>query len=345
MSKTLEQHNYHSIDATVIADSKNEHGQRIISFVCTFPRIVLAEFNTHRMLSRNSASSRAIPFERMLKDIEEHPFIPIKWMKDHKGMQGNEYFTDSDKIANRNGRFPAPYMLKKQWLKAKDSAILRAKELSKDGLTKQIVNRLLEPFKWHTVIVTATEWENFFALRADDAAEIHIQDLAFKMLEEYNNSEPKQLKAGEWHIPFGDNIDNATLGNILYPNIPLPHNIIDYDKEKVKIATARCARVSYENFDGSDDYQKDIGLHDRLASMGHMSPMEHCARSMSLSEYEYSIRGNVSDIGAEQTSNEQGRFEEVDISDEILGWSKNFRGFVQYRSLFENENRSDPRIK
>ena len=326
MSKILEEHNYYGIDATIIADSKNEHGQRITSFICTFPRIVLAEFNTHRMLSRNSASSRAVPFNKMLKQIKERPFIPIKWMKDHKGMQGNEYFTSDDKIANENGKFPAPYMLEKQWLKARDSAILRAKKLSHDGLTKQIVNRLLEPFKWHTVICTATDYQNFFALRAHEAAEIHIQKLAFMMLEEYNNSEPKQLKAGQWHIPFGDSFDQERLDQAFeyhygfdadWSQEDIEHM---FEKLEVKIATARCARVSYENFEGGDDYQKDIDLHDRLASMGHMSPMEHCGRSMSREEYlSYGIE---TPKGGEN------------------GWCKNFHGFVQYRSLFENENRT-----
>ena len=82
------------ISAEIIADSKNQFGDRITTFILTFPRIVLAEFNTHRMLSRNSASSRAIPFEKMVQMVQDDPFIPIKWMKDHKGMQGTEYFSD-----------------------------------------------------------------------------------------------------------------------------------------------------------------------------------------------------------------------------------------------------------
>src|SRR5690606_2394423 len=109
----------------------------------TFPRIVLAEFNTHRMLSRNSASSRAIPFEKMVKMVETNPFVPIDWMKDHSGMQGNEYFDEISKST-----------LIKEWNKAKDEAILRAKVLHSMGVTKQIVNRQLEPYMWHTIIVT-----------------------------------------------------------------------------------------------------------------------------------------------------------------------------------------------
>jgi len=86
------------ISAKVVADSKNEYGNRVTTMVVTFPRIILAEFNTHRMFSRNSASSRAIPFEKMVKAVRENPFVPIAWMRDHKGMQGNEYLTDKEEI-------------------------------------------------------------------------------------------------------------------------------------------------------------------------------------------------------------------------------------------------------
>src|SRR5690606_776072 len=182
-------------------DSLSPQGHRLTTFLLVMPRIILAEFNTHRMISRNSASSRAIPFEKMVQSVMENPFVPIKWMKEHKGMQGTEYW-NPELIPGRD--YPS------DWLRARDSAVEHAKELhaSGHGLSKQMCNRLLEPFMYHTVIATASEWENFFALRAHEAAEIHMQDLAFKMLGAYNQSEPKQLKAGEWHIPFGDNIDD-----------------------------------------------------------------------------------------------------------------------------------------
>src|ERR1035438_10028985 len=130
------------IKAEIVADSLNEFGERITSYVLVFPRIVLAEFNTHRMFSRNSASSRAIPFETMLKRVEEEPFIPIKWMKEHKGMQGTEYFDDRMSIVCEGS-----------WLKARDMAVEQAKWMSEMGVTKQIVNRLLEPFLYHTAII------------------------------------------------------------------------------------------------------------------------------------------------------------------------------------------------
>src|SRR5690625_2556739 len=108
------------ISAEIIADSLNEFGQRLTTFVLTFPRFILAELNTHRMFSKNSASSRAIPFKKMVEMVEKDPFIPMAWQKDHRGMQGTEYITDSDEISVRET----------QWLTAKNRAVRYAKLLN-----------------------------------------------------------------------------------------------------------------------------------------------------------------------------------------------------------------------
>lgn len=350
----------------ILADSLSPQGNRLTTMKITFPRFILAELNTHRMFSRNSASSRAIPFKKMVQMVEENPFIPIAWQKDHKGMQGTEYLINTE--ANIE-----------DWLKARDYAIEYAENLHNGGhgVTKQLCNRLLEPFMWHTVIVTATEWENFFKLRCPQyvhepsgirtkrskkdwvdfnnqltneqksepktdldwlkintsQAEIHIQAIAELMWDAYNESTPKELKPGEWNIPFGDGIDTRDL---------LPFMAKDYDVEnpqlhtiaqkwKVKIATARCARISYETLGDEPkiDYEADIKLHDRLLTEGHMSPFEHCARVMSDEEYLTHINGQLH-------LNEEGRIEET--SPNLFGWCRNFRGFIQYRHLVENKN-------
>lgn len=308
------------ISAKIICDSKNEFGNRITTFVLTFPRIILAEFNTHRMISKNSASSRAIPFNKMMDMVLQDPFIPIKWMKEHKGMQGYEYFDDT--VSEK---------FKRIWLQLRSESVERAQQLSMSGVSKQMCNRLLEPFLYHTVICTGTEWENFFALRAHDAAEIHMQDLAFKMLKAYNESTPKELKAGEWHIPFGDTFDDHRLLEIL--SNEYGQDAAYYGKEvesdiermKIKIATGRCARISYNNFEGKDDYEADIKLHDSLLSSGHMSPFEHVAQSMSESDIDNHV--HISKYSTE------------------LGWSGNFMGFVQYRKTLPGENKKDGRVK
>lgn len=368
------------ISAEIVADSVNEHGNRITTFLLTFPRFILAELNTHRMFSRNSASSRAIPFEKMVKMVEKYPFIPIAWQKDHRGMQGSEYLTDelSNQFATSN------------WLSARDNAIKIAKSMNGsdngyDGITKQLCNRLLEPFMWHTTLISATEFDNFFELRCPkyhtpvsgegfyfkskkdcianhsnpenleklknmsfeewesintSQAEIHIQALAESMWDAMNESIPKKLQAGEWHIPFGDKIDLFKLAKSSDVPQDFYKSECEYDEDSdsfyqsylvpqmIKIATARCARLSYMTFDGEIDYEKDIKLHDRLLAGGHMSPFEHCARVMSNEEYRTFIRGKC---------------EVNPISEEVIspvlneGWCNNFKGFIQYRYLIENK--------
>jgi thymidylate synthase ThyX len=333
------------IQAKIIADSINPFGHRITTMVVTMPRIVLSEFNTHRMFSRNSASSRAIPFKQMLKAVQQNTFIPIAWQKDHKGMQGTEYLTGDFEIQEA----------KATWLIAKDKTVHKAKTLNRIGATKQLCNRLLDPFMYHTVIVTATEWENFFKLRCPqywfsnfpdeyhrskkDAkknqpvvldkytdlmwlkanksqADIHIQAVAEAMWDAKNESTPKKLKAGEWHIPFGDNINSSSFTKFkeeLWKNKQVPTN--GHNELIIKIATARCARVSYTVIGENKEhnYEADIKLHDKLAESGHWSPFEHCVKAMSREDLaNYSLIKN-----------------EVNIP----GICDNFQGFISYRRI------------
>ena len=353
------------ISAQVVADSLNEHGQRVTSYVLVFPRIILAELNTHRTFSRNSASSRAIPFKKMVEKCKNDPFIPIAWQKDHSGMQGTKYITDTQTLE----------FLNINHLEARDSAIESAQMQSELGLTKQLCNRLLEPFMWHTAIVTATEFENFFKLRCPkyrffvdgeakdfrsrkdaletcpdlmDAGihskpmdemdwlisnqgqgEIHIMELAEQMWDAMNESIPKQLKAGEWHIPFGDKIDVFRIVQAFQDKYPAENEPEGYrtkekfdfyvSEAKLKIATARCARVSYLNYEGTDDYEKDIKLYETLSQSGHWSPFEHCAQAMSEEEYHITY--------GSKAENAVGN-----------GWCGNFRGFVQKRKTFKGES-------
>lgn len=328
------------ISANIVADSISIHGDRVTTFLLTFPRFILPELNTHRMFSRNSASSRAIPFEKMVKMVEEDPFIPIAWQKDHKGMQGTEYFNEEESKSKI-----------KEWLIARDNAVTQAKKLHSEGVTKQLCNRLLEPFLWHTVLLTATEFENFFKLRCPQyvinwypkdrpealeptqatfkskeqailytgecsnwtendwrtsniaQAEIHMQALAEAMWDAYNKSTPVFLRENQWHIPYRENIDRDNIDDV------------------IKIATARCARLSYMTFDNEIDYEKDIKLHDKLIENGHLSPLEHICQCLTEEEYQASTKT----IGFYN-----GRI----ILEE--GWCGNLRGFKSYRYIIEN---------
>lgn len=338
------------ISAKIVADSLTNQGHRITTLEVIFPRFILAEFNTHRLFSRNSASSRAIPFNKMLKSIETEPFIPIAWQADHKGMQGTQYLTEPDDIEYAIGT----------WLHALDSAVEEAKILHGGaGVTKQLVNRLLEPFMYHKVLITATEFDNFYELRSPayslgadsnirskkDAhklypnlaaslneldwfkinkgmGEIHIMDLAEKMWDAMNESTPKLLNPGEWHIPYGDkiNLDDAELGFDIFLEQKL--------SAKIQISVARCARLSYQTLGDNPviDYQKDFELYNTLKESGHFSPFEHVARAMTDQEYYSSVKGL-------STDSMLGR---PVFQDKDFGWNNNFRGFMQFRWLLEN---------
>ena len=157
------------IKAEIVAHSLSPQGNELISVLCTFPRIILAEVNTHRMLSKNTSSSRAIPFKKMVESVQNNPFIPIAWQKEHKGMQGSEYITDDRKY--ENSRY--------DWLKARSLAVQQAKLLNEsDGVTKQLCNRLLEPFMWTTMLITGSRegWDNFHSLR-NPVYEIDLDNL------------------------------------------------------------------------------------------------------------------------------------------------------------------------
>jgi len=285
----------------LLQENSTPSSSRLTTMQVEFPRYLLPELNTHRAFSRNSASSRARPFSLTMKDVMERPFIPNRWMKTHKGMQGSEYFTLPKEIA----------ILNNIYLEGRDKIVECAKKLNDMGVSKQHTNRLLEPYLMHSVLITATDWENFFALRANESAEIYIQDLAYTMMQAYNGSIPKNLKGGEWHIPFSDFMDIERIKTMLKDGETI-------DSFKIKIATARAARLSYTNFgdESKYNYQKDVELHDRLVDEGHWSPLEHSARAMN--EQEIIVNG---------------------------GYSGNFRGFVQYRKMFgDSENRKDKRI-
>jgi len=220
------------IKAEIVADSINEKGNRITSFIVTFPRIILAEKNTHRVFSRNSASSRAIPFPKMVKSVRENPFIPIAWQKDHKGMQGTEYFSKEEKFEISifiqaldkifkgdeeliklftdifEGWKGVEKTLDEWWLVARDYALESSILLSCFGVTKQLCNRLLEPFMWHTILVTSTEWENFFALRCPK----------YSIIDRVENNNPiyRYVRSKKDYIK--DHINNeGTIGQVSFP--------------------------------------------------------------------------------------------------------------------------------
>jgi hypothetical protein len=241
------------ISATVVADSLPYWGakKRLTTMVITYPRFIHSEFMTHRVFSRNAASSRAIPVKKMLKQVWSDPAMPLSWGKNKPGMQAAEELQGWRLMA-----------VQKSWRAASKVMVAAAWGLDKLGLHKQVANRILEPWMWMHTIVTATEWANFFHLRRHPDAQPEIKALADVMYTAMRASTPTQLQTGQWHLPFvsGWEVQEHGIENAR------------------KLSAARCARVSYLNHDGTKpDVAKDLQLHDRLVQAPHASPFEHQA--------------------------------------------------------------------
>ena len=298
-------------EAKILADSISPHGDRLTTLEATFPRFILAEFNTHRVFSRNSASSRAIPVAKQLRRVLESPYIPLEFGSNQPGMQAGPPLAGTAKAT-----------AEAEWLAARDDAVRHvlalmtsprfvaehddledcleaAREAMQDSphpfwlnVHKQVANRLLEPFMWHTVIVTSTCWDNFWNLRCHEDAQPEIREIAISMRSALDRSEPDELGEGEWHLPLTGAADRLEAKS---------------EEELIKVSVGRCARVSYLTHDGKRDLAADVRLYDRLLSSGHMSPMEHIARPMAETE-----------------------LEEAE-------WCGNFRGWCSHRKLIPGE--------
>lgn len=298
-------------DAKVLADSVSPAGHRLTTLEATFPRFVLAEFNTHRVFSRNSASSRAIPVAKQLRRVLDDPYVPIEFGSNKPGMQAGPALAGAARDA-----------AEAEWLAARDDAVRHVlglitspgnvasyddlhacleaaqgslKEPPAEWLNvhKQVANRLLEPFMWHTVIVSSTTWDNFLNLRAHPDAQPEIRLIATKMREALERSVPTRLEPAEWHLPLVGEAEREEASSA---------------EELAKISIGRCARVSYLTHAGTRDLAADVTLYDRLLESGHMSPMEHVARPMTPAEL------------AERE------------------WSGNFQGWIGHRKLIPGES-------
>lgn len=259
-----------TISAKIIADSQSPAGVRLTTFQLRYPRMIHSEFMTHRVFSRNASSSRAVPVKRLIEDIRRDPAMPIYWGKNQPGMSAREECT-APVLLNRLN-----YTAKEAWLEAMESAIDFAEAFNKAGYHKQIVNRLLEPFSHINVVVTATEWDNFYALRRHEDAQPEIKVLADAMWDAQQASTPHLLALGQWHLPYVTEADYDTLNTAPDETLQTDSDI----SQVIKLSVARCARVSYLTHDGkAPNVSDDLKLYDRLVGSVplHASPCEHQA--------------------------------------------------------------------
>ena len=273
-----------TIEAKSITGSVTSHGAHLATLQLCYPRFIHAEFLTHRVFSRNASSSRAIPVAKMLEQVRTDPAMPIHWGKNQPGMQAKEELERHEKESAQA-----------MWGTAAMHAANAAEEMNRVGAHKQIVNRILEPFQHIHVVVTATEWDNFFQLRDHPDAQPEMQALAKAMRRALDSTVFYQKDVASdlsmnWHLPY---ISQKEISDNPFDPIYL-----------AKLSAARCARVSYLNHDGTNpDPKKDMELYYRLIESHprHASPVEHQG------------------LPASNKNN----------------WSNNFRGWIQFRELIE----------
>ncbi len=294
-----------SISATMILDSVSPQGHRLRTFQICAHRFILAEINTHRALSRNYRSSRAVPVAKLLEEVRTNPAMPVAWLKNKPGMQATEPMTiDEEKLTRW------------EWKVAANTAARHADRLGNMGLHKQWTNRVIEPFLMVHGVISGTDFNNFYALRRHQDAQPEFKALADAMWECEQASTPKLLSPGQWHLPYVTDADYDAYN--VDPLDPLDGDPDGIDLSFVmKHSVARIARVSYSNHDGTaPDLAKDLKLHDMLLASGHMSPFEHQATP--------------------DTTIDTGCFG-------VHGWEHqkqhgNLTGFRQYRKMISNEH-------
>lgn len=299
------------ISAKVIADSVCPQGVRMTTMEIEYPRFILAELNTHRMLSKNSASSRAIPVKAMHEFIRANPATPVSWGKNQPGMKANEdvgsaVATEAEQV----------------WNRAKDDALHWADALAhKLAIHKQIANRITEPWMTMKTVISGTEWKNFFYLRNHPDAQPEIRALAEAMTVAYTTHLPVPLKPGQWHLPYITIAEYIPTGELQYFDDNF--NRISLEDARV-ISASCCAQVSYRKQD--DSFDKALKIYTQLieSEPAHASPVEHQATPM-----------DIKSMCRFEPETWQPGVSHVSANSDL--WSGNLRGWIQFRKLIRNE--------
>lgn len=299
------------ITAKIIADSYSAiNGKRITTFELQYPRFIHSELMTHRLFSRNAMSSRAVPIEKMISQVENDPAIPVHWGKNQSGMQAKEELTGYELG-----------VVQALWEDAANEVAYNAKQMSQQGAHKQIVNRILEPFQLMKTVLTATEFDNFFWLRKHEDAQPEIKELAERMYEqlEWNKLLTVELDGGDWHTPYYE------AGYWLQDDeTPL--------EDALAISSSCCAQVSYRLLD--DSIEKARKVYQRLVESTpvHASPFEHQATPMRFN-YGADLLKAAREVGVDEPMFDDGTTH-MDSAGNF--WSGNFKGWTQHRQLIKD---------
>lgn len=301
-----------TISAKIIADSISGSGKRMTTMEIEYPRFILAELNTHRMLSKNSASSRAIPMKKMHEHIINNMAMPISWGKNQPGMKAKEEVDESTRFKAMN-----------IWEKAVQQAIRSSAEMEALGIHKQIANRLTEAGMTMKTVISGTEWTNLFYLRNHPDAQPEFKELASKMQKAMIESKPQMLRPGEWHLPYVKLKFNKELERMEYWS----EEGELYTANEARIVSASCcAQVSYRTSD--DSLEKAYKIYKQLieSEPAHASPVEHQATPMG-DRYQFEEDTNHIDWALGVSHRDRnGEY-----------WSGNLNGWVQFRKLIRGE--------
>ena len=378
----------------IVGHSLSPQSAETISVLATFPRIILSEINTHRMLSKNTSSSRAIPFLKMVEAVQNNPFIPFAWQKYHPGMQGSEYLDETVKYdlisfmdilnntlsnteyekerARLSKRIEektkiikellTPYTLLEKtlpewWLFARDKAVEAASILYVFDVTKQLCNRLLEPFMWTTMLITGSRegWNNFFNLRlpsyvyGDERGHYALfnsrkeyidfcgEDIQYIPESEVGwlsiNKGQAEIHMMDLAEKIYDAVNESTPKQLKADQWHIPM-ISDLESlklstdDQIKLSVGRAANTSYTVVgDGKElTLEHAIKIHDKCVELVHSSVFEHCARAMSVEEYYRFVKGYGN------TDYPEDGFREGSY-----GWCNNLKGFIPYRYFIDNK--------
>lgn len=309
------------ISAKIIKDSINPQGVRITTLELEYPRIIHAELMTHRVFSRNSASSRAIPVDKVIEMVLSNPAMPVHWGKNQAGMQAREELEGEDKE-----------VVMQLWLEAAYQATVTAEKMKARMAHKQVINRILEPFQWMKVVLTSTEWANWDWLRFHPDADPTIYALAVEVKKARDESIPTELFDGEWHMPYVHSIFDYD------PTQPRKQEFFDDQstrislEEALKISASSCAQVSYRKSDTSLEKAEVIFSKLIESEPCHASPTEHQAQVME-QFHPWVVGFEGTNVPYEPTTWDEG-ITHVDTEGNL--WSANFRSWIQHRQLIPN---------
>lgn len=289
---------------TLVKDSISPDGIRLPTWHAEYWRPIHSEVMTHRDFSRNARSSRAVPTEKLLK---ETPFMP-HFMQNRPGMQSLEDMPSTMRE-----------QAEKIWYDLARHTQEEVRKLHSLGVHKQWANRPLEWFGYIHTLITSTNLQNFWSLRIHSAAQPELQELAASMKMQLDESEPDQLKPGEWHLPFVDSL--RVNGRQCFYMEDSGQRIEIPVMDAQALSVARCARLSYKPFDGQDSLEAEFARFHRLLSdvPPHASPAEHQCSPDTWIEDE-----------------DQGYWKHPELHGNLYGW-------VQYRKTVTGERALDIR--